>query len=85
MGSQESETGLFSEPAESSPHTSFLFLGSISLLSTHILLYLPTNLFPSGFKPKPCVHFFKSHAHNRPFHRVWTQRKPMIQFGGIFV
>jgi hypothetical protein len=48
--SQEPSTGPYTEPDQSNPyHTIRSLLRSISLLSTHLRLGLPTGLFPSGF------------------------------------
>jgi hypothetical protein len=48
--SQEPSTGPYPEPYQSSPFLPILpFLWSILILSTHLRLRLPSDLFPSGF------------------------------------
>jgi hypothetical protein len=46
--SQEPSTGPYSEPYQTNSHHP-IFLRSISILSTHLHLGLPSGLFPSGF------------------------------------
>jgi hypothetical protein len=47
--SQEPSTGPYPEPDRSNPYNPILPLRSILILSTHLRLYLPSGLFPSGF------------------------------------
>jgi hypothetical protein len=50
--SQESATGLYPEPNESSPQLSTIFHGRFTLLSSHLRLCLSICLFPSVFLTK---------------------------------
>jgi hypothetical protein len=50
--SDESATGLYSEPDKPSPHSPTISLSSILILSYHQLLGIPSALFPWGFHTK---------------------------------
>jgi hypothetical protein len=54
--SRKPSTGPYHKPDQSSPYQSILSLRSILIFSTHLLLGLPSGLFPSESPPMPYMH-----------------------------
>jgi hypothetical protein len=64
--SPEPASGFYPEPHESSPTTSLcISLRCILIVSSHVHLSLPRDLFPSGYRLEFCTDF------SPPFHATY--------------
>jgi hypothetical protein len=63
--SQQLATWLYPEPAESSPHPSYIFFTSIAILQSHLRLNMPSGLFLSC-RPIKMLYFFFSTTQQPP-------------------
>jgi hypothetical protein len=95
--SQEPSTGPYPQPHQSNPYHPIPHIFAIIILSSHLLLGLPSGLFPSGFPPTSYMHLssppFVLHAlpissflthHSDSTHVTLSLLCPNILLGTLF-